>query len=67
MSGAHLNPAVSVAFSLRGDFPWRPVPGYVLVQLAGAALAAWFLQGVVHVSATYGATRRREPRPWTRS
>ena len=37
VSGAHLNPAVSVAFSLRGDFPWRRVPGYVVVQLAGAA------------------------------
>ena len=55
VSGAHLNPAVSVAFSLRGDFPWRRVPGYVIVQLAGAALAAWFLQAVVHVSATYGS------------
>ena len=29
VSGAHLNPAVSIAFSLRGDFPWRRVPGYV--------------------------------------
>jgi aquaporin Z len=56
VSGAHLNPAVSIAFSLRGDFPWRRVPGYVLVQLAGATLAAWFLQAVVHVSSTYGAT-----------
>lgn len=55
LSGAHLNPAVSIAFSLRGDFPWRRVPGYVVVQLAGAALAAWFLQSVVHVSATYGS------------
>ena len=55
VSGAHLNPAVSVAFSLRGDFPWRRVPGYVIVQLAGAALAAWFLEAVVHVSATYGS------------
>ena len=27
VSGAHLNPAVSIAFSLRGDFPWRRVPG----------------------------------------
>ena len=27
VSGAHLNPAVSLAFSLRGDFPWRRVPG----------------------------------------
>lgn len=56
VSGAHLNPAVSVAFTLRGDFPWRRVPGYVAVQLAGAALAAWFLQAVVHVSAAHGAT-----------
>src|SRR5438477_5978617 len=44
VSGAHLNPAVSVAFSLRGDFPWWRVPGYVIVQLGAAALAAWFLQ-----------------------
>ena len=55
VSGAHLNPAVSLAFSLRGDFPWRRVPGYILVQLAGAALAAWFLQSVIHVSATFGS------------
>jgi aquaporin Z len=55
VSGAHLNPAVSVAFALRGDFPWRRVPGYVVVQLGGAALAAWFLQAVIHVSATYGS------------
>ena len=55
VSGAHLNPAVSVAFALRGDFPWWRVPGSVIVQLGGAALAAWFLQAVVHVSATYGA------------
>jgi aquaporin Z len=55
VSGAHLNPAVSVAFALRGDFPWWRVPGYVIVQLGGAALAAWFLQSVIHVSATYGS------------
>ena len=55
VSGAHLNPAVSIAFALRRDFPWVRVPGYVVVQLAGAALAAWFLQAVVHVSASYGA------------
>src|SRR6476469_9312673 len=55
VSGAHLNPAVSIAFALRGDFPWQRVPGYIVVQLAGAALAAWFLQGVVHVSASFGS------------
>ncbi len=55
VSGAHLNPAVSVAFALRRDFPWWRVPGYVVMQLAGATLAAWFLQAVVHVPAVHGA------------
>src|SRR3954447_21485251 len=55
ISGAHLNPAVSIAFALRGDFPWVRVPGYIVVQLIGASLAAWFLQGVVNVSASYGS------------
>jgi aquaporin Z len=55
VSGAHLNPAVSVAFSLRGDFPWRRVPGYIVVQLAGATAAALFLRGVIKVSAKYGS------------
>jgi aquaporin Z len=55
VSGAHLNPAVSIGFALRSDFPWRRVPGYILAQLLGATLAALFLQAVVDVSATYGA------------
>src|SRR6476619_1810573 len=55
VSGAHLNPAVSIAFALRRDFPWWRVPGYIVVQLAGATLAAWFLQAVVGVSAMYGS------------
>jgi aquaporin Z len=55
VSGAHLNPAVSIAFSLRGDFPWRRVPGYIAVQLIGATLAALFLRAVIGVSATYGS------------
>jgi aquaporin Z len=55
VSGAHLNPAVSLAFAARGDFPWWRVPGYIVVQLAGASLAALFLQHVVDVSATFGS------------
>jgi aquaporin Z len=54
VSGAHLNPAVSVAFSLRRDFPWRRVPGYIVVQLVGASLAALVLREVIKVSAKYG-------------
>ena len=55
VSGADLNPAVSIGFALRGDFPWWRVPGYVVVQLGGAALVAWFLQSVIHVSASFGS------------
>ena len=55
VSGAHLNPAVSLAFAARGDFPWRRVPGYIVVQLGGATLAALFLRAVIDVSATYGS------------
>jgi aquaporin Z len=55
ISGAHLNPVVSVAFSLRGDFPWRRVPGYVVAQLAGATIAALVLHAIINVSASYGS------------
>jgi glycerol uptake facilitator-like aquaporin len=39
VSGAHLNPAVSIAFALRRDFPWKRVPMYIIAQFAGAVLA----------------------------
>src|SRR6187455_1415408 len=55
VSGAHLNPAVTLAFALRGDFPWRRVPGYIVVQLIGASLAAWFAQSVINASAVFGS------------
>jgi aquaporin Z len=55
VSGAHLNPAVSIAFALRRDFPWRRVPGYIVAQLAGATLAALILHAIINVSASYGS------------
>ena len=55
VSGAHFNPAVSIAFALRGDFPWKRVPGYAVAQLIGALLAALFLQAVINVSASNGS------------
>jgi aquaporin Z len=55
VSGAHLNPAVSIAFALRGDFPWKRVPGYIAVQLIGATLAAVVLRAIISVSASYGS------------
>ena len=56
ISGAHLNPVVSVAFAVRRDFPWRRVPGYVVAQLAGAALACLFLLAVFGNVQHLGAT-----------
>jgi aquaporin Z len=47
VSGAHLNPAVSMAFALRGDFPWRRVPFYLAAQFAGAVLATLLLWGLI--------------------
>jgi glycerol uptake facilitator protein len=52
-SGAHLNPAVTLALAMRGRFAWRDVPGYLIAQVAGGVLAgllAW---------ATYGAAGAR--------
>jgi aquaporin Z len=56
VSGAHLNPGVTLAFSLRGDFPWRRLPGYVAAQLAGASLACLFLAAVFGKIGELGAT-----------
>jgi aquaporin Z len=56
VSGAHLNPAVSVAFALRGDFPWRRVPGYIVIQFAGAALATLTLWGLIGRHGSAGLT-----------
>lgn len=57
VSGAHLNPVVSIAFALRRDFPWRRVPLYIVAQLIGAALAALLLLAVFGNVEHLGATR----------
>ena len=56
VSGAHLNPVVSIAFALRRDFPWRRCFGYVVAQLAGATLACAFLLAVFGDKGNLGAT-----------
>jgi aquaporin Z len=60
ISGAHLNPAVSIAFAARGDFPWVRVPGYILAQLVGATLACLLLVALFGRVGMLGAT---EPGP----
>jgi len=56
VSGAHLNPAVTLSFAARGNFPWRRVPGYLAAQLVGAVGAALVLWGLFGNIASLGAT-----------
>src|SRR3954464_591098 len=56
ISGAHLNPAVTLGFAARGDFPWRRVPGYIVVQLIGSTLACLVLWAVLGKLGDLGAT-----------
>jgi aquaporin Z len=56
VSGAHLNPAVTISFALRGNFPWTRVPMYIAGQLVGAVLAAAFLRGMFGNIGNLGAT-----------
>lgn len=56
VSGAHLNPAVTLAFALRRHFPWRRVPGYLLAQVLGGVAAALFLRAMFGTAGALGAT-----------
>jgi aquaporin Z len=57
VAGAHLNPAVTIAFAARGDFPWRRVPGYVVAQIVGGVIACAFLALIFGVKGTFGSTQ----------
>jgi aquaporin Z len=56
VSGAHLNPGVSLAFALRGDFPWRRVPLFLVAQFVGAILATLVLVALLGKQGGAGLT-----------
>ena len=56
ISGAHMNPAVTIGFAYAKKFPWNEVPAYVLAQLIGAFLASGILLYLFPESETLGAT-----------
>ena len=56
VSGAHLNPAVTIAFAAAGRFTWRSVPGYLTAQLAGAFAASGLLRLLFPADDTLGST-----------
>jgi aquaporin Z len=59
VSGAHINPAVTLAFALRRAFPWQRVPGYWAAQVAGAVVGAAVARGLAGTAADLGATLPR--------
>src|SRR5207302_6512941 len=56
VSGAHLNPAVSLAFSLSRRFPLRRAPAYIAAQLSGAFAASLLLHVLFPTNEQLGAT-----------
>lgn len=56
VGGAHLNPAVTLAFAARRNFPWSRVPGYIIAQFAGGIAASCFLRAMFGNVARLGAT-----------
>lgn len=57
VSGAHINPAVTLAFFLHRSFPAARIPGYIGAQLAGAIVAALLLRAVFGPSVEHGITK----------
>ncbi|MBO9449531.1 MULTISPECIES: aquaporin [Roseobacteraceae] len=61
VSGAHFNPAVTLAFALRGEHPWSAVAPYMIVQIAGGIIGVWathmmFDQSILQTSTTMHRT-----------
>ena len=57
VSGAHINPAVTIAFALARRFAWRRVPGFILAQCLGGLLGSLAVRWLVGAEADLGATR----------
>ncbi|KAG8366823.1 hypothetical protein BUALT_Bualt16G0007800 [Buddleja alternifolia] len=56
ISGAHMNPAVTLAFAAIRHFPWKQVPFYAAAQLTGATCAAFTLRVLLHPIQYIGTT-----------
>ncbi|KAJ4712345.1 Aquaporin NIP3-1 [Melia azedarach] len=56
ISGAHLNPSLTIAFAALRHFPWTQVPAYIAAQVSGSICASFALKGVFHPFMSGGVT-----------
>ncbi|XP_071692295.1 probable aquaporin NIP5-1 [Rutidosis leptorrhynchoides] len=56
ISGAHLNPSLTIAFAAMRHFPWTQVPSYILAQVSASICASFALKGVFHPFMSGGVT-----------
>jgi glycerol uptake facilitator-like aquaporin len=56
ISGAHLNPSLTIAFAALRHFPWLQVPAYIAAQVSGSICASFALKGVFHPYMSGGVT-----------
>lgn len=59
ISGAHMNPAVSLALAIRGDLAWPVLPGYVIAQIIGAVVGVWATHAMFDLPILEVATKAR--------
>jgi glycerol uptake facilitator-like aquaporin len=64
VSGAHLNPAVTLAFAIRREFPWRMTGPYVLAQIVGALIGVVVAHGMFETPLALSASVRSVPGQW---
>lgn len=56
ISGAHLNPSLTIAFAVLRHFPWMHVPAYIAAQVSGSICASFALKGAFHPFMSGGVT-----------
>uniref|UniRef100_A0A1D1YKW2 Aquaporin NIP3-1 n=1 Tax=Anthurium amnicola TaxID=1678845 RepID=A0A1D1YKW2_9ARAE len=56
ISGAHLNPSLTIAFAVFRHFPWVQVPAYIIAQVSGSICASFTLKGIYHPYLSGGVT-----------
>jgi glycerol uptake facilitator-like aquaporin len=63
VSGAHMNPVVSMALAGRGQHPWRDVPVYIIAQCAGAIAGVWIAHAMFAMPILETSTKMRAGLP----